>query len=38
MEDGRDPIDDGRTAAWAIGAVALSAWFVVLWLMFGDVL
>lgn len=23
---------------WLVGAVALAAWFVMLWLMFGDVL
>jgi hypothetical protein len=38
MLDGQEPHGDGRTAAWAIGAVALTAWFVILWLMFGDVL
>lgn len=38
MPDGDEPRDDGRRAAWTIGAVALGAWFIILWLMFGDVL
>ncbi len=33
-----DPPGDGRRLAWLIGASALAAWFVLLWLMFGDVL
>ncbi len=32
------PGGDGRTLAWLIGAGALAAWFVLLWLMFADVL
>jgi hypothetical protein len=27
-----------RNAGWAIGIVALAAWFALLWFMFGDVL
>jgi hypothetical protein len=27
-----------RWIAWGFGALALGAWFVMLWLMFGDVL
>lgn len=38
MAGGEEPQGDGRTAAWAIGIVALAAWFMLLWLMFGDVL
>jgi hypothetical protein len=38
MQDGQEPAGNGRAAAWAIGAAALSAWFLVVWLMFGDVL
>jgi hypothetical protein len=38
MQDRKKPAGNGRAAAWAIGAVALSAWFGVVWLMFGDVL
>jgi hypothetical protein len=35
------PPDEDRSArriAWAVGALALAAWFVMLWAMFGDVL
>jgi hypothetical protein len=35
------PPDDDRSArriAWIIGVMALAAWFVMLWAMFGDVL
>lgn len=38
VEDGQGPQNEGRKAAWAIGSAALVAWFLVLWLMFGDVL
>ena len=27
-----------KAIAWGIGAAALGLWFVMLWLMFGDVL
>ena len=27
-----------RWLSWLLGALALGAWFVMLWLMFGDVL
>ena len=33
-----DPDRSARRVSWLIGAVALGAWFVMLWLMFGDVL
>ena len=33
-----DPPDDGRRLAWLIGSGALAAWFLMLWLIFGDVL
>jgi hypothetical protein len=35
------PPDEDRSARWdrlAFGALALGAWFAMLWLMFGDVL
>ena len=35
---GEAPEGEGRALAWLIGAGALAAWFVMLWLMFGDVL
>lgn len=38
MPDGDEPQSDGRALVWAIGAIALAAWFTMLWLMFGDVL
>ncbi len=38
MREEQEPPGNGRAAAWTIGAIALSAWFVILWLMFGDVL
>jgi hypothetical protein len=34
----RDEDRSARRRTWAIGAVALGAWFAMLWLMFGDVL
>jgi hypothetical protein len=30
--------DSSARIAWLFGALALSAWFLMLWLMFGDVL
>ena len=38
MSDEEEPQSDGRAIVWTIGAVALAAWFILLWLMFGDVL
>ena len=38
MPEDETPPEDGRKLAWAIGAAALATWFLVLWLMFGDVL
>lgn len=32
------PADERPLVAWAIGAMALSAWFTMLWFMFRDVL
>ncbi len=34
-EDGRS---SGRAGIWLAGAVALAAWFAMLWFMFGEVL
>jgi hypothetical protein len=34
----KDEDRSARTVAWLFGALALGAWFVMLWLMFGDVL
>jgi hypothetical protein len=37
MEPG-DAEDRSARIAWLFGALALGGWFVMLWLMFGDVL
>jgi hypothetical protein len=34
----RDEDRKARWISWSFGALALGAWFVMLWLMFGDVL
>ena len=38
MPDGEEPQGNGRAVAVLIGIGALAAWFLLLWLMFADVL
>jgi hypothetical protein len=38
MGDDKPPRGDGRATAWTIGILAVAAWLVLLWQMFGEVL
>ena len=38
MGDGNTPRGDGRATAWTIGVLAVAAWVLLLWKMFGEVL
>jgi hypothetical protein len=38
MPDDPDEREQSRAYVWLLGTGALGAWFVLLWLMFGDVL
>ena len=38
MADEDEPQREPRLRIWAVGALALAAWFAMLWFMFGDVI